>query len=178
MDEARTSQCTRPSLVCCNRGDVRVTQPGFTLLEVLVVLAVLALVSGIGMAAFRPSLEVRAASAVRSLVLQARAQAVWSGDSVAVVESAGGTSFSALSMTSKGGCEPGSALASLRLLDFPGVRLVDGLRAGGLYWLPSGSGRSCSGGGVISDTLLFEGPRGKAALVISSLGRVRVEARP
>ena len=28
-------------------------------------------------------------------------------------------------------------LATLRLRDFPGVRLSDGLRAGGIYWLPN-----------------------------------------
>ncbi len=151
---------------------------GFTLVELLVAIAVAGVALGIGFLAARPSLEMRAAHAVRSLLLQARAQAVWTGASVAVVETAGGSALSMRVPETPSTCSGGRSLAGVRLSQFPGVRLVDGLRAGGVFWLPSGGGRSCAGGGVISDTLLLRGPRGSAAVVVSSLGRVRVERRP
>lgn len=161
------------------RGPLRSPGPSaFTLIETLVALAALGIVLAIGYVTLRPSLEMRAASAVRSLLLQARAVAIWSGASVAVVEDAGGSAFVAREFGPATACTEGRALATLRLSDFPGVRLEDGLRAGGIYWLPSGSGRSCAGGGVISDTVLLHGPRGAAAVVVSSLGRVRLEPRP
>lgn len=151
---------------------------GFSLIEVLIALAMLgvALVAGVSVA--RPSLEMRAATAVRSLLLQARAQAIWTGTPVAILEADGGGGFSVQAMGPAGGCEGGSSLAALRLSEFPGVRLVDGIRAGGIYWLPGGGGRSCAGGGVISDTLVLRGDRGAAAVVVSSLGRVRLERLP
>ncbi|HEX7001732.1 MAG TPA: prepilin-type N-terminal cleavage/methylation domain-containing protein [Trueperaceae bacterium] len=151
---------------------------GFTLVETLVALAMLGVVLAIGFFTLRPSLEMRAARAMRALLLQARTQAIWSGLSVAVVETAGGSAFVAREFDPASACSDGRVLATLRLRDFPGVRLSDGLRAGGIYWLPSGGGRSCAGGGVISDTVLLQGPRGGAAVVVSSLGRVRLEARP
>lgn len=151
-------------------------QLAFTLLESLVVLAVLGVLAGIGFATTRPSPEVRAARAVRALLLQARAEAVWGGAPVAVVELPGGAGFVARRWDAVvHDCSAGEALASVRLRDFPGVAVAEGLWSGGLYWLPSGSGRACSGGGVISGTLLLRGPFGTATVVVSSLGRVRVE---
>src|SRR5690606_1751919 len=76
------------------RGPLRSPGPSaFTLIETLVALAALGIVLAIGYVTLRPSLEMRAASAVRSLLLQARAEAIWSGASVAVVEDAGGSAF-------------------------------------------------------------------------------------
>lgn len=141
------------------------------------VLAVLGVLAGIGFSLSRPALEARAARALRALVLQARAQAIWSGAPVAIVELPGGAGFAARSVAAPG-CEGGRRLAAVALRDFPGVSLAQGSWSGGLYWLPSGSGRACDGGGVISGTFLLRGPFGAAAVVVSSLGRVRVERVP
>src|SRR5690606_67866 len=152
---------------------------GLSLAEVLVALAVLGLLASLGVAAARPSPEGRAASALRSLLLQARAEALWSGSPAAVVELPGGAGFAALrSRLGEPGCEAGETLAAVRLRDFPRVAVVQGLWSGGLYWLPTGSGRDCTGGGVVSGTVVLRGPRGTASVVVSSLGRVRVEAGP
>ncbi len=152
---------------------------GFTLAEVLVVLAVLGVAASLGLASARPSPEGRAARAVRSLFVQARVLAMWSGAPVAVVELPGGAGFAAGRVAAgEGGCGAGEALAAVRLRDFPGVDVVQGLWSGGLYWLPSGSGRACGGGGVVSGTVVLRGPRGAASVIVSSLGRVRVEAGP
>lgn len=150
---------------------------GLSLVEVLVLLAVLGIVAAISFAAVRPSFELRAARAVRSMILQARAEAMWTGSPVAVIELPDGRGFVADRLALPA-CADGKTITTLHLAEFPGVRLVDGLRTGGLYWLPTGGGRTCSGGGVISDTLVLGGPRGSAAVIVSSLGRVRLERRP
>jgi len=152
---------------------------GFTLVEALLVLAVLGVLAGLGVVTARPALEMRAARAVRALLLHARVEAMWTGAPVAVVELPGGAGLAARASGAVPVCDSGGrTLATVRLRDFPGVTLARGLRSGGLYWLPSGSGRDCDGGGVISGTLELRGPFGSAAVVVSSLGRVRVEAGP
>jgi len=148
--------------------------PGFSLLETLVTLSVMAVLAALGLAAARPSPEAHAARALRALFLQARADAVWSGAPVAVVELPGGAGFAARRLAGDD-CASGEALATVRLREFPGVRVAQGLWSGGLYWLPTGAGRACSGGGVISGTVVLQGPLGSASVVVSSLGRVRVE---
>lgn len=175
----------RPECALCDgpasdgtRSALQEAVAGFSAVEVLVAMAILGVALAVGISVARPSLEMRAATAVRSLIMQARAQAIWRGASVGVFETDSGVAFAASSLGSDSSCERSENIATLRLSQFPGVRLVDGIRAGGIYWLPSGGGRSCAGGGVISDTLVLQGQRGSAAIVVSSLGRVRVERVP
>src|SRR5690606_33599255 len=146
---------------------------GFTLVEALVALAVMGVLASIGAVVARPSPEVHAARALRALLLQARAEAIWSGTPVAVVEDQGG--FTARRQGEGAPACEGPQLAAVRLRDFHGVVVSQGLWSGGLLWLPSGTGRACSGGGVISGTVELRGPFGRSSVVVSSLGRVRVE---
>jgi len=77
-----------------------------------------------------------------------------------------------------GTCLGGEASNRLLLAEYPGVRVASGFASDGMLWLPSGSGRTCAGSGVISATLTLRGFSGAADVVISSLGRVRVERQP
>jgi hypothetical protein len=43
-------------------------------------------------------------------------------------------------------------------------------------WLPYGGARSCDGGGVISGRLILTDGIGHVDVIVSSLGRVRVES--
>src|SRR5690606_33956913 len=153
---------------------------GFTLIELLVCLAVLGVVVGTGLAFARPAHDMRAATATKALLLWARAEAIWQGGSVAVTELPLGGGFVArLLPPGSSDCAAGEPLARVRLLDHPGVRVTDGFGGrGGIVWLASGSGRSCSGGGVISGYLRLAGLTSVSRVVISSLGRVRVEREP
>src|SRR5690606_41253267 len=63
---------------------------GFTLVEALLVLAVLGVLAGLGFVTARPALAMRAARAARARLLPARAEAMWTGAPVAVVERPGG----------------------------------------------------------------------------------------
>lgn len=151
---------------------------GFTLVETLVVLAVTAVLLALALTYTRGGGTLRAAHALKASLLWARTNAVWSGVPVAVTELPGGAG---LLLTQLGAgstkCGNGSELARFRLRDYPGVTLAAGLPRG-VVWLPDGSGRSCDGGGVISATMRLLGGQGGAKVVLSSLGRVRVEADP
>lgn len=149
---------------------------GFALMELLVVMVVVALLASMGISAGRPAAEARAAQALRGLIVSARHEALLRGRSVAVVQHPGGFESLAQPATTAT-CGEGSGVGRVDLAQHPAVRVSEGWDAGGLVWLTSGSGRTCAGGGVISSTVVFTGPRGSAAVIVSSLGRVRVERR-
>lgn len=153
-----------------------------TILELVVVLAIVGILAGLIGALARPAAELRAANAVKNVLLFARAQALWQGVAVAVTQLplGGGLLVSALPEGEPPTCGSpgGSALNRLLLSDYAGVRFTAGLPGGGLLWLPSGSGRRCDGGGVISSTLRLSSLTGAAEVVVSSLGRVRVQRAP
>lgn len=153
---------------------------GFTVIELVVVMAVIAIVAAISLGFSRPSNEVRAANAVKGLLLVARLQALWQGVPVAVTPLPLGSGYavSVGPFHPPGGCHGGTVVSRLLFAEYPGVRMTSGFPAGGLRWLPSGSGRTCDGSGVISTTLTLRGLRGAAVVVVSSLGRVRVERAP
>lgn len=156
------------------------TRSGFTVVEMIVVLAVIAVLASVAVGFVRPSAELRAANAVKNLLLFSRAQALWQGVAVAVTQLplGGGFTVSRGPFEEPGVCHGGQAVNRLLLSDYPGVRVTSGFPSGGITWLPSGSGRTCDGSGVISTTLTLTGLGGSADVIVSSLGRVRVERAP
>lgn len=143
-------------------------------------MAVLAVLAGVAVSFARPAAELRAANALKGLLLFARAQALWQGVPVSVTQLPLGSGFAVARgpFDAAGGCHGGEVTNRLLLTQYPGVRLTDGFATGGMQWLPSGSGRDCAGGGVISATLTLSSLTGAAQVVVSSLGRVRTERRP
>lgn len=155
-------------------ADAAPERGGLALVELLVVLAVLAILTSVSLAFARPSLATGAARAVRTAVLWARTEAMWRGEPVSVTELPGGAGIVVSTAADPAApCAGGTTLARVALTDFPGVRLAAGIPRG-LVWLPSGSGRTCSGGGVISTTMSFADARTTVSVVISALGRVRL----
>ena len=151
---------------------------GLTLVELLVLLAVLGVLLSVAWAAARPDNAQRAAQAVRAAILWGRANAIWRGVSVTITDLGDGAGL-VLRVADAAGppCSGGSELTRVRMSEHAGVSLLAGLPRG-LVWLPDGSGRSCDGGGVISATLRLQGARRAVNVVVSSLGRVRLEAAP
>lgn len=154
----------------------RAPRSGLVLLELIVALALLAILASLAYAFGRPSHSARAARSVRAAILWARTEAMWRGLPVSIIELPDRSGFvvSAASDRERP-CESGTELTRVRLSEHPGVRLVAGLPRG-LVWLPTGSGRSCNGGGVISGTIELTDGRAGARVIVSALGRVRLEA--
>lgn len=150
---------------------------GFTLVELLIVLGVLALLASFAAAFARPANAQRAAQAVRATILWARTEAVWRGDPVSVTVSNDDAVLVRLEDGGSPWCESGTELGTLRLSAYPGVTLERGLPRG-VVWLANGSARSCSGGGVISGRLTLRDRLRTVSVLVSSLGRVRLEGAP
>lgn len=148
----------------------------FTIIELLIVLALLGTLFSIASAVSRPSHAWRAARSLRATLLWARTEAMWRGEAVSVTELEGGGGLR-VRLAPGTECGSGPELTTAPLSEHPGVRLVAGLPRG-VVWLPSGSGRSCDGGGVISATIRVADHRKEVAVIVSSLGRVRLEERP
>lgn len=147
---------------------------GHTLLELLVALALVGLF-GVWALQARPSRVAAAATALRNQFLQARYAAIERNAPVAVLFR--DDAFVTLASSDGGvaeACEAGEQLARLPLVDYPGVR-VTSIPSKGLVWLPSGSGRTCSGGGAFNQTIALTDPVREARVVVSRAGRVRSE---
>jgi len=159
----------------CRRGD---GSRGLTLLELLVALGLAAVVLGAGLAGIQPGGAARAARSARAFLLWARLEAMWSGRSVAVVQA----SWPGLVARAADGSGPSGACTApevrrLRVDRFARVNVRLPLRAG-IVWLPTGGARSCAGGGVVSGRMELADRFHAVAVVVSSLGRVRLESVP
>ena len=146
---------------------------GFTLLEIVTVLTVVGVLAGGAALLARPGGAVRAAQGARAFLLWARLEALWTGEAVAVVPA------SAPVLSARAGADVASACAGterkrFELARYGRARVVQPMRAG-IVWLPYGGARSCEGGGVISGRMILADGGGRASVIVSSLGRVRVE---
>ena len=128
-----------------------------------------------GVALLRPGGAGRAAEGARGFLLWARLEAMWTGDAVAVVPST-----SPPLVARRGDAADASAACTgpeirrFEVARYGRTVVVQALRAG-IVWLPGGGARSCGGGGVISGRMVLADAGHRASVIVSSLGRVRVE---
>jgi prepilin-type N-terminal cleavage/methylation domain-containing protein len=142
----------------------------FSLVELLVILAILAVLAGGAVAAFRPSHARRSARAYLTTVQGARIAAL-AGTPVAVRWDDAARRFEVRERDDCAGPLRGT------LAPLPRVAVARRLRDG-VVWLPDGTGRSCSGGGVYGGRVRFAGRREAWDVVVASTGRLRLEAVP
>lgn len=125
----------------------------------------------------RPSRVAAATVALRTQIMQARFVAIERNTPVAVVfrdQPASFVTLAAGELSIAEACEAGEELARLQLSEFPGVR-VTRVPDKGVVWLPSGSGRTCSGGGAFNQTIALSDNVRDARVIVSRAGRVRSE---
>jgi prepilin-type N-terminal cleavage/methylation domain-containing protein len=143
---------------------------GVTLIEMLWVLAVLAILAAGAIAAFRPGHARRSARAYVRTVQGARLAAL-AGTPVGVRWDDPDRRF----VVREGGDCTGAVRGSLAPM--PRVAVQRRLRDG-VVWLPDGTGRACSGGGVYGGRVRFADRREAWDVVVASTGRLRIEAGP
>lgn len=158
-----------------------ISDRGFHLLELIVVMAIVAILAGIGFVLVRTTPARQAAIALASEIGAARLDALSGGMPTAVVLSSDSRSFERRAGTpwddAASTCDGGSVTHRLELARFPRVAVATGFERG-IVWFPAGWGRSCDGGGVYNGTVVLAGPRTSYAVVTSSAGRVRWEPVP
>lgn len=143
------------------------------MLELLVVLAVIGVIAAAGWRAVHPGAVALAAQGVRGFLRWGRLEAMWSGRVVAIVPTGPGALSARVSDRVEEACLA-PAFRTFQMDPYGAVR-VDRQFRSGIIWLPSGGARSCAGGGVISDRMILAGNGQRASVLVSSLGRVRVE---
>lgn len=154
------------------RGIVRT--PGLSIVEMLVVLALLAIVVGVGLVVLRPNVVHRDAAALAAAVRSVRWLAVTSGAHVAIVRGQDGSLFRHRADSSS--CRAPTPVGAP--IWTPTVPVVSTWPVGGLTFGPHGRPLRCDGSAVGNATLLLSGRDGaRAAVVVASLGRVRWERR-
>ncbi|MDR9391450.1 MAG: prepilin-type N-terminal cleavage/methylation domain-containing protein [Trueperaceae bacterium] len=151
----------------------RRTPKGVTLLETLLVLALLALLAASAARAWTPTAAERAARAYAADVRALRAAAIaggtgairWAPDAGRFLVWRGGPDLAA---------HVGEARSATdRVAPPAGVAVVRTLRDG-VRWTPDGSGRAFAGGGVYGGRVRFAGPHATWDVVVASSGRLRL----
>lgn len=143
---------------------------GVTLIEALLVLAVIGVLAVGAVHAFRPSHAKRSAHAYVRAVRGARLAAL-AGTPRGVRWDDVDRRF----LVREGGDCAGPVRGSLAPM--PRVAVERRLRDG-VVWLPDGAGRACSGGGVYGGRVRFADPGEAWDVVVASTGRLRIEAAP
>lgn len=115
----------------------RRTQPGLTIIEMLIVLAILGILLAIAIPNLRPPAAQLAANSVQAFVQQARFEAIRLNGEV-------GVTFENGRFTSRAGGCSGSVVRALDLLEYPQVAAS----GGSFQWLHNGEARSCTGGAI------------------------------
>ncbi len=147
-----------------------------TIVEILVALSILAILASIAWYALRPTLAARSAHELSRVVRHARWLAVTSGVPAMLLTPDYGGSIVLVS-DSAWQCDPDVAPQVRRVWRAPPRRLAVSWPVRGIAFAPDGFPRSCRGDGVGSATASLRDDTTAAAVIVSSLGRVRWERR-
>lgn len=147
---------------------------GVTLLEILIVLAVLAVLTAGVAQLFLSGGGRRAAESYRAAAVAVRLRAL-AGTTGSIRWDPERDGFVLQTETTGDDICDGEIRS---LLPRPRHVAVTRHLRDGIVWLPDGTGRSCSGGGVYGGRLRFEDRDAAWDVVVSSSGRIRLEPGP
>lgn len=144
----------------------RHSEVAMTLIEVLIVLAILGILLAIAIPNLRPPALRVAADAAQAFVLQGRFEAIRRNTPVAVTVSEG-------TLVTRAGSCTGQVSGRLPLQEYPQVSLS----GSDLLWTASGDPRTCAGGalGLGGPRFTLGDCRNQVTLSVSGGGAVRIE---
>lgn len=151
---------------------------GITILEVLVVVAIIGILTTIGATGLRAPSTRLAANDYQALLQTARTEAVKRNRAVAVVwEPAEDAMLVRVAGTSRViDCTPGAqVIRRLDVAQYRGVS-VESREAANVVWLPSGQLRRCDGS-LTGSTTSFQGGSGGHLVNVSAAGQIEVTAQ-
>jgi prepilin-type N-terminal cleavage/methylation domain-containing protein len=148
---------------------------GFSLLELIVVMAMIGILATLAGFYLRPPAHVVAANDLQALFQQARVEAVTRNRAVAVTFQGATGTFEVLANTTGGAvsCSTGtSTVRTLALSEYPRVTATVTIPSDGFLWLPNGLVSACSTGSLPSANVEFVHNGQTARVVVTPAGRV------
>lgn len=151
----------------------------FTVIEVLIVVSILAIITVVGFVNLRPATARVLAADIKSMMHQARYEAVRLNQPVAVVWVEGERRFETRvnsgSTLVTAACNGNSVIAGKSVTEYPRADVSVNMATNGLVWLPTGQGRSCTGGPMVSSTVTVSDGNTSRIVEITMGGKVSIE---
>lgn len=153
---------------------------GFTLLELLIVIAIMGIFMALGVPMLRPPSSYLFANDVKAMIQQARFESIKRNVPVAVVWSDSAKTFTTQfhptdSQISQACDSTGTEKLRVKnLTEYRNLNVTSAFQTSGLVWLPTGLGRQCTGGAMMNGTTITDG-RVAYRIVTSSAGRVQIQ---
>ena len=151
---------------------------GFTLIEAIIVLAIVSILLGIGVVRLQPASARLFANDVASQMQQARFEALKQNRPVSVVWLSGAGRFETRMHPSSTNpalaCDGSTVMNTKRVDDYRNVTVTTDLDRG-IVWLPNGQARTCSGGPNAQSTSTIEDGRVTRSVHVTTAGRVSVQ---
>lgn len=165
---------------------------GFTLLELLIVIAIMGIFMALGVPMLRPPSSYLFANDVKAMIQQARFEAIKRNTPVAVAWNdndkayttrfdQSNTTFTAFSTLCTAPATSGGSVRVIntkRASDYRSVSVSTSTTLNGVVWLPTGLAKSCTGNGLSNTTITINDGRKPYYVVISSAGRIRTSNVP
>lgn len=166
----------RPAWNLRSRSGPAATRAGVSVLEIIMVVAVLGILLAIGPVMLRTPGPQLFANDLRAMVQQARHEAVKRNQPVAVLWDAPGRRFVTSVPDGTPWCDLGVQLAERRLSEYPRLTIettfVDGE---GVVWLPSGHARSCELRSFERAIAIIRDGSMTRTVIVTLTGRVEIE---
>jgi prepilin-type N-terminal cleavage/methylation domain-containing protein len=150
---------------------------GFTLLEVIVAVAMLGILLAIGATSVRPPAAQTYASSLRNMVLQARFEAIKRNAPVVVGWVADEEEFVARLAGQDDWCtDLGDVIIRSNAIEIARLQITTTVTGpGSLVWVPSGQSRNCGRAPFTPDFATIEDGRNARTVRIGAAGRVEIE---
>jgi prepilin-type N-terminal cleavage/methylation domain-containing protein len=150
---------------------------GLTLIEIILVLAILGITLSASAAVFRAPAPQVYATSLRNLVLQARFEAIRRNAPVVVGWDAGVREFVVRLAGETGWCaDMGAVIGRSNAAEIGRLTITTTVvGAGSLVWVPSGQARNCGRGPFVDDVADIVDGRTSRRVFIGAAGRVEVQ---
>lgn len=154
--------------------------PGVTVLEMLLIIAILGILMAIAAPMLQPPAASLFANDLRITIQQARHEAIRRNRPVAVVWNVANQSFTTrvneVSPRLEDACTGPTVLRTRSAATYPGLTVSSGFGNGeGIVWLPNGQGRRCDGTALIAVSTQISDGRTTRTVTTNMTGMVTIE---